>query len=282
VMQRFILSAPDELRFHKHPCLPRLYHRFPRLSRWFTVCGVVDILTAKRQAIKNAFRVRLTPLKRETGMPSSNDYDPRLSLRDSKRTHSQIIIGHHLILHGYGHWLPNDPRGSGSDELRQEKLADLGEIHKGRKRVQPSRDELREFSRNAKPRLDFTPLWFDAAKRQAIGDAIGELARKRPYTVWACAMLKNHAHVCIRRHRDDALEMWNRFAETTGDALRRMQDVPDDHPIWSHRPYKVFLSTPAEVRGRVQYLANNPAKEGLPPQDWLFVATYDDWPQRAS
>jgi len=53
------------------------------------------------------------------------------------RTHSRIVIGHHLILHGYGHWLPNDPRGSGSEELRQDKLAGLGPIHLGRKKSQP-------------------------------------------------------------------------------------------------------------------------------------------------
>ena len=49
------------------------------------------------------------------------------------RTHSKIIIGHHLILHGYRHWLPNDPRGSGSIEIRDEKLSDLGPVHTGRK-----------------------------------------------------------------------------------------------------------------------------------------------------
>ena len=108
-----------------------------------------------------------------------------LPLRGNSRTHSRIIIGHHLILHGYGHWLPNDPRGSGSFEIREAKFEDLGEIHHGRKKVQPSRQELREFYQEAEPKLEFPRLWFDAAKRQAIGDAIGQLAKKKPYTLWA-------------------------------------------------------------------------------------------------
>ena len=55
----------------------------------------------------------------------------------------RTVIGHHLILTGYAHWLPNDVRGSGSDEVRGEELRPLGQIYYGRKEVQPPREELR-------------------------------------------------------------------------------------------------------------------------------------------
>lgn len=201
------------------------------------------------------------------------------------RTHSRIVIAHHLVLHGYGHWLPNDPRGSGSREIRNADLSDLGPVHYGRKFVQPSREELREFSRAAAPRLDFAPLWFDDAKlwfddakRQAVGESIGALVREKGYTVWACAVLKNHLHLCVRRHRDDATTLWNAFAEATRDKLRLFANVADDHPVWSTRPYKVFLYTPDDVRRIVKYIDDNPEKEGLPRQFWNFVTPYDGWP----
>lgn len=75
------------------------------------------------------------------------------------RTHQQIVFGHHLILHGYGHWLPDDPRGSGSERLLSKKLAKLGALHRGRRRVQPGRDELRRFYHTAAPLLEVTPVW---------------------------------------------------------------------------------------------------------------------------
>jgi hypothetical protein len=61
------------------------------------------------------------------------------------------VIAHHHVFHGYGHWLSNDLRGSGSTELRQEKFADLGPVHTGRKaeHEQPAREELRAFYREA-------------------------------------------------------------------------------------------------------------------------------------
>lgn len=207
-----------------------------------------------------------------------SDADARLPLRSSARTHQRIIIGHHLVLHAYGHWLPNDPRGSGSEELREEKLADLGPIHHGRRKVQPPRGELPRFYHAAEPRLDYPTIWFDDAKRQAIGEAFAHVVASRRYTLWGCAVLRNHAHLCIRRHRDDALTMWRGFAEQSARTLRLFADTPDDHPVWSSRPYKVFLYTPDDARRVVAYIEGNPVKEGLSPQVWSFIKPYDGFP----
>lgn len=190
------------------------------------------------------------------------------------------VIGHHLIWTLYGHWLANDPRGSGSEAVRDPKFVALGEAHLGRKsqREQPSREELREFYRSATPLLEFRPFWMDEAKRHAVGETIGGVAAERGYTVWACAVLANHVHMVIRRHRDDALAMWRAVAEATRDALRAGADVDADHPVWAARPYKVFLKTPEDVRRCIAYVGENPAKEGLARQRFAFVAAYDNWP----
>jgi REP element-mobilizing transposase RayT len=190
------------------------------------------------------------------------------------------IIAHHLIWTLYGHWLPNDLRGSGSEELRDPKFTELGEIYHGRKpaRMQPSRPELKEFHKKAEPLLDFPRFWIDEAKRQAVGGAIAQVVAGRGYTAWACAVLSNHVHMVIRRHRDDALKMWNSIAEALRTALSEFADVGPEHPVMAARPYKVFLHSPVEVRGRVEYVAVNPMKEGLPRQHFDFVESYNDWP----
>jgi len=155
------------------------------------------------------------------------------------------------------------------------KFSDLGEIHFGRKRVQPPRREIREFYRKAELRLDLPTLWLDDAKRQAISDAFARVVESDRYTVWGCAILKNHAHLLVRRHRDDARTMWARFAESSRDALRRLADASDDHPVWANHPYAVFLYHPDDVRRVEAYIAQNPVKEGLPSQSWPFVKPYD-------
>lgn len=193
----------------------------------------------------------------EPSQPRGNA-QTRLPLRDSRRRYSQVVIASHLILHGYGHWLPNDPRGSGSDALREDKLADLGPIHHGRKQVQPPRSELKRFYRAAEERLEFPTLWFDDAMRQAIGEAFARVLASSRHTVWACAVLRNHAHLCVRKHRDDPITIWRAFADESATSLRRFANVPADHPIWSSRPYKVFLRAPDDVRRVVGYILNNP------------------------
>jgi hypothetical protein len=56
-----------------------------------------------------------------------------------------VIAGYHLIWTAYGWWLPNDPRGSTSREIRRAELAPLGELHCGRKRLQPAGRLLAAF-----------------------------------------------------------------------------------------------------------------------------------------
>ena len=196
----------------------------------------------------------------------------------SGRGYTRRIIAHHLIFTGYGHWLPNDPRGSGSVDVRKDELRPLGPAHLGRKREQPPKHELRRFYRDAEPRLEHAVLWFDTAKRQALGDAFGASVERYGYTCYACAVLRNHAHLLIRVHRDDAAIMWRNLANDTRSRLRGSLDVPDAYPFWADRPYKVFCYTPPDVWSRVRYIEDNPAKDHLPRQTWPFVTPYDNWP----
>ncbi|MEX0642448.1 MAG: hypothetical protein WD468_07095 [Pirellulales bacterium] len=199
-------------------------------------------------------------------------------------TRRPMIIGHHLIWTLYAHWLANDLRGSGSTALRDEKFAPLGPIYHGRKpaRLQPSRRELREFHKQAEPLLKFPRFWIDVAKRQALRDAIAKVVAERKYTVWACAILSNHAHMVIRVHRDDALKMWIAIANATRPSMRGFPGIGPEHPVWSTRPYKVFLRTPDEVSGRIEYVEGNPEKEGLMRQSFDFVQPYNNWPLHKS
>jgi hypothetical protein len=166
-------------------------------------------------------------------------------------------------------------------------LAELGAIHRGRKRKQPSREELKAFYANAKPVLEHATIWFDAEMRCAIGDGFAEAVRRQGYTVYACAVCSNHAHLVVRTHRNRAETIWDHFAAASQTMLHDRKLVETSHPVWSHRPYKVFLYSSDEIRGRLEYVWRNPLKESLTPQDWGFVRKYlvglsSDRPRRAS
>ena len=131
-----------------------------------------------------------------------------------------LVIAYHLIWTAYGWWLPNDPRGSGSVELRKDELNSLGEILPGRQYPQPPRDEVREFHREAKPLLQHERIWFNEAVREIIANAFAEAATRHGYTVWAWAVCSNHSHGVLRTHRDPAEGIWHNLAAEARLALR--------------------------------------------------------------
>jgi hypothetical protein len=184
---------------------------------------------------------------------------------------SRTCLASHLIFTGYGHWLPNDPRGSQSAEIRKDELGTLGEIHFGRKRIQPPRAELRNFHRNAEPMLEHAVLWFSAAMRAAIAHAFGEVIRSKFYTCWACAILPDHLHILLRTHKHHSEEMWDHLAMAATKSLRAFATIPQNHPIWSTRAHKIYLFTRRDVLVRIPYIQGNPKKHGLPAQDWDFI-----------
>ena len=163
----------------------------------------------------------------------------------------RVILASHLVFNGYGTWLSNDPRGSGSESIRKDELKDLGGIHHGRKRVQPPREELRAFYKEAEPLLEHETMWFRTERaRSVVANAVGRVAKEQGYTLWACAVCSNHAHAVARTHRDRAETIWQRLADGARDALCARRD-------WRHRiipcgrtdPTKCSCTRPATWSG---------------------------------
>lgn len=206
----------------------------------------------------------------------------------AQETPRRTVIAAHLVLTLYGHWAVNDPRGSGSQTIRQSKLNPLGPIHRGRRplREQSSRNELRQFHTEHEAKLDHPIFWIDDALRDQTALAIEGVIRTRGYTCYACAICANHIHLLIRTHRDCARQMWINFADAIRTRLRHREanglQLAADHPILSSRPYSVLLFTPRDVRRVIQYIERNPVRENKPPQQWTFITEYNNWPEHRS
>ena len=57
--------------------------------------------------------------------------------------------------------------------------------------------------------------------------------------------------------------MWFECSHAMQLAMPQFEEVDDHHPVWSDRPYSVFLYTPDDVAGRVKYVNDNFEKHGL-------------------
>jgi hypothetical protein len=118
-----------------------------------------------------------------------------------------MVIAHHLIWVAYGWWLGNDPRGSMSKWIRSDLITELGELHHGRKRIQPKSAVIRDFYNRAEDRLKYPLLTFSPADVLIIAKAIAECLRVERYTCYALAIMPDHIHILIRKHKHKAEEM---------------------------------------------------------------------------
>src|SRR5882724_9047410 len=143
-----------------------------------------------------------------------------------------MVLGYHLIMTAYGWWLPNDPRGSMSQSIRNDVIGELGTLHFGRKRVQPASREIREFYDRARQTLKYELLQFSAADRVTLSDAFGDTIRREHYTCYACAIMWDHVHLCIRKHKHQAEEMIASVQETSRAFLIERGLRAPEHPTW--------------------------------------------------
>jgi hypothetical protein len=113
-----------------------------------------------------------------------------------------MVLGYHLVFSAYGFWLPNDPRGSGSSFVRSEALREFGPATKVRtRRSVASKPHDVNLRLAAKEALQYPPVHFSDEQCQAIGRGFGEYVKKSGVIVWACAILPEHVHLVIARHR---------------------------------------------------------------------------------
>ncbi len=189
----------------------------------------------------------------------------------------RIVAGFHLIWTAYGWWLPNDPRGSMSHEIRVEKVAELGERHYGRKAVQPPGREIREFYDEARDLLAHPLLTFSDNDIELIGESFGRVITDRRYTCYACAILPDHVHAVIRKHRDHAEDMIENLQTASRSKLIEAGSRAITHPVWGGPGWKVFLYSIEDFVSRIKYVRMNPIKAGRPERHWSFVKEYDGW-----
>lgn len=189
-----------------------------------------------------------------------------------------MVLAYHLVWTAYGWWLPNDPRGSMSHEIRNDVLRELGEIHYGRKKLQPASRDIRAFYERAKELLQHALLTFTIEELAAVADAFAGVISTNRYTCYAAAVMPDHVHLVIRKHRDQAEDMISRSHAASREAIRLLGQRQPDHPVWGGPGWKVFLDSPDDITRTIHYVRDNPLKAGRAAQSWDFVAPYDGWP----
>jgi REP element-mobilizing transposase RayT len=196
------------------------------------------------------------------------------------------ILGWHLIFSAYGFWLPNDQRGSGSTRVRAQHIYEAGgeatKVTTTRSVARRSHDVRARLA--AKSALKFPAVRLTGVQARAVGRGIAAIIPKIDLTVHACAIMPDHVHLVVRRHRyngDELLECLKRAAtrglndeglHPMAPFMRANGRLPSP---WAAQGWKVMLHTSIDMCGRVAYVESNPENAGLTRQRWWFVAPYE-------
>ncbi len=196
-----------------------------------------------------------------------------------------MIHGYHVVMPMYGFRLPNDPRGSWSDYVRQWELACFGRSTQSNFRR--SYGELTEYElsqRDAAVRaLRYPVVSIDGQQAQCIANAFAKHCQRNRYTLWACSILPEHTHLVIARHTFAIEQMVNLLKGAASRAITKSGWHPlgafklhngRHPPMWSSHEWRVYLDSETAIEQAIHYVEENPAKEGKPRQHWKFVTPF--------
>lgn len=198
-----------------------------------------------------------------------------------------MVLGYHLIISAYGFWLPNDPRGSWSEIVRNPKLREFGEATKvTTHRSVARKPHDRRLRLAAKAALSYPAVTFNGVQARAIARGFGRYVEKSGVTVWACATMPDHMHLVIARHRYDVEIIGNLIkGEATkrllAEGLHPFQDKKTEDgvpPCFGRKWWAVFLDTEEDIVRSIRYVEDNPLKAGQRSQVgmWPFVVPYPE------
>ena len=192
-----------------------------------------------------------------------------------------MILAYHVIFGAYGFWLPNDPRGSWSDFVGSWDLYRYGPATKTDCPHSVAHHEHDIQQRlAAKKALKYSPVEFTGIQARAVGRGFANYVQSSGLVVRACAILPDHVHLVVDRFRCNVEQVVIQLkGEATAQLLAeglhpfgQLRDRKGRPPkCWARGEWSVFLDTEEEVARAIQYVEQNPVKEGKPLQRWPFV-----------
>jgi REP element-mobilizing transposase RayT len=187
-----------------------------------------------------------------------------------------MLLGFHVIFSTYGYWLPNDPRGSWSDWIRSWELLKFGPATKvdTRRSVAGKKHDVALRNR-AKQALAYPEVVFNGKQALAVGNGFRGAIEEAEYSIFACSILPQHVHLVIGPHSRNI----DRIVAHLKSRATQQLNAQGLHPLAAHRQkdgttpspwcrncWKVFVFSEQHLRDAIEYVRNNPLKEGKPRQ----------------
>ena len=132
----------------------------------------------------------------------------------------------------------------------------------------------------AKKSLAHPPVIFDGKQAAAIAYGFADVVLRTACVIYACAIMPDHVHLVVARHTYDIQQLANLLKGGATASLRKYKVDPFASVVgkkpspWAHKYWKVWLDSPEDIVRSIDYVNENPTKDGLKQQNWKFVTPY--------
>ena len=191
-----------------------------------------------------------------------------------------MIWAYHLTWSTYGHWFPNDPRGSWSEEVWQPQLSGVRPLDDDRFVTQPrpvERKESQRFREQATMTLRHHPIVLSSEEIEVVGGVFAEIASRWDVSFLACAILPEHVHMLVRECASPYERLVNALKGRSAQRIREHRAIPvarrraDRVPIWTVGFWVRYVPDADVGEYVAAYIERNPPQHRLGIQRWGFV-----------
>jgi REP element-mobilizing transposase RayT len=202
--------------------------------------------------------------------------------RNNKKSMRLLVA--HLIFSAYGFWLPNDPRGSWSEWVAAWELFRFGKatkVNHGKSVASAPHDA--NLRRAAKKALKYPPVLFNGIHALGIAKGFARAAQEAQYPIHACSILPDHVHLVIGYHERPFQQITSHLKSHASRQLRAeglhpftMHERPDGSlpSVWAESLWKVYCFDRQHAMNAIEYVKQNPVREGKRRQSWSFVTPF--------
>jgi REP element-mobilizing transposase RayT len=173
-------------------------------------------------------------------------------------------IGYHIVVSGYGLWLPGDERGHWSEAWDSE----LGYIEPHR--LHPG-DPARK--RMAEERQKHSPVRLDAMMQSIVAATIARCRAASDWRIAAASIESTHTHLLLtytERNVDNTVK-WLKDQMTK--AIH--SQTPHEGPVWCKGRWRTFIYDPQVWRNTRAYIERHNERRGVSPRPYSFIDVID-------
>ncbi len=187
------------------------------------------------------------------------------------------MLAAHIVFGCHSFWMPNDPRGSWSVYVGSQKLYDFGggatKVDTTHSRARDPHDVKRRL--DAKSQLEIPPVVLNGLQARAAARGFGVAVKESQYVIFACVVMPDHVHLVVEPHAKSFTDIVGHLkSRATKQMNHENLRSPTGASPWARGHWEVWLDSDDAVFRAVEYVEQNPVREGLKPQHWPFVVPY--------